>query len=60
VKEQTYQQISYPGNRISVGPDDCFALSQVLLVPDDEGKMRIAVSVGTGPLRVKFMKPEAR
>jgi hypothetical protein len=59
VKEQTYQQISYPGNRISVGPDDCFALSQVLLVPDDEGKMRIAVSVGTGPLRVKFMK-EAR
>jgi hypothetical protein len=57
--EETYQQTTYLGDRIAVGPDDCFALSQVLIVPDDEGKMRIAVSVGAGPLRVKFMK-EAR
>jgi hypothetical protein len=59
VEEESYQQTLYLADRISVGPDDCFALSQVLIVPDGEGKMRIAVSVGTGPLRVKFMK-EAR
>jgi hypothetical protein len=59
VAEETYQQTLYLGDRISVGPDDCFALSQVLIVQDDEGKMRIADSVGSGPLCVKFMK-EAR
>jgi hypothetical protein len=59
VEEETYQQTLYLGDHIDVGPDGCFALSQVLIVPDDEGKMRIAVSVGTGPLRVKLMK-EAR
>ncbi len=60
MEEETYQQTLYLGDHISVGPDGCFALSQVLIVPDDEGKTRIAVSVGAGPLRVKFMKPEAR
>jgi len=58
--EETYQQTLYLGNQISVGSDGCFVLSRVLIVPDDEDKMRIAVSVGTGPLRVKLMKPEAR
>jgi hypothetical protein len=60
VEEESYQQTLYLGDQIHVGPDGCFVLSQVLIVPDDEGKMRIAVSVGTGPLRVKFMKPEVR
>jgi hypothetical protein len=59
VEEESYQQTLYLGDQIEVGHDGCFVLSQVLIVPDDEGKMRIAVSVGTGPLRVKFMK-EAR
>jgi hypothetical protein len=56
VAEETYQQTLYLGDRIEVGPDDCFVLSQVLIVPDDEGEMRITVSVGTDPLRVRFMK----
>jgi hypothetical protein len=60
MEEETYQQTLYLGDRIDVEADGCFVLAQVLFVPDDEGKMRIAVSVGTGPLYVKFMKPEAR
>ena len=42
---------------ISVESDACFVLAQGLFAPDDTGSMRIAASVGTGPLRVKFMKP---
>jgi hypothetical protein len=57
--EETYQQTSYFGDRIDVGPDGCFVLAQLLIVPDDTSKMRIAASVGNGPLRVKFMKPNA-
>ena len=56
MEEETYQQTLYLGDQIDVGPDGCFVLSQVLFAPDDTGTMRIAGSVGTGPLRVKFMK----
>ena len=60
MEEETYQHTLYLGDRINVGHDGCFVLAQVLFAPDDTGKMRIAASVGNGPLRVKFMKPEAR
>jgi hypothetical protein len=58
-QNSAYQQTLYLGDRIEVGPDGCFVLSQVLIAPDDTDKMRIAVSVGNGPLLVTFMK-EAR
>jgi hypothetical protein len=54
---ETYQQTLYLGDRINVEPDGCFVLAQVLFARDDTGTMRIAASVGTSPLRVKFMKP---
>jgi hypothetical protein len=34
------------------------ALSLGIFAADDTGTMRIAASVGDGPLYVKFMKPE--
>jgi|HubBroStandDraft_6_1064221.scaffolds.fasta_scaffold1503593_1 hypothetical protein len=57
MEEETYQQTLYLGDRIDIEADGCFVLAQVLFAPDDMGTMRIAASVGTGPLRVKFMKP---
>jgi hypothetical protein len=56
--EETYQQTLYLGDRIEVAADDHFVLSQVIFAPDDTGTMRIAASVGDGPIYVKFMKPE--
>ena len=46
------------GNRIKVEADSRFVLAQVIFAPDDTGTMRIAASVGNGPIYVKFMKPE--
>jgi hypothetical protein len=60
MEDETYQQTLCLGDQISVEADGCFVVAQVLFAPDDSGKMRIAASVGTGPLRVKFMKPGAR
>jgi hypothetical protein len=57
MEEETYQQTLYLGDQISVESDGCFVLAQVLFAPDDTGTLRIAASVGTGPLRVQFMKP---
>jgi hypothetical protein len=56
--EDTYQQTLQLGDRIEVAADDRFVLSQVIFAPDDSGTMRIAASVGDGPIYVKFMKPE--
>jgi hypothetical protein len=56
--EETYQQTLYLGDRIEVEVDGCFILAQVTFAPDDAGTMRIAASVGGGPLYVKFMKPD--
>jgi hypothetical protein len=58
MEEETYQQALYLGDQIDVVPGGCFVLAQVHFAPDGAGKMRIAASVGTSPLRVKFMKPE--
>jgi hypothetical protein len=44
------------GSRVEAA--DCFVLAQVILAPDDTGTMRIAASVGDGPLYAKFMKSE--
>jgi hypothetical protein len=56
--EESYKQTFQLGDRIEVEADDCFNLAQVIFAPDDTGTMRIAASVGDGPLYVKFMKPE--
>jgi hypothetical protein len=56
--EETYQQVLYFGDKIEAPAEDCFVVSQLMIVPDDAGKMRIAASVGTGPVYVKFMKSE--
>jgi hypothetical protein len=56
--EESYKQTFQLGDRIEVEADDCFNLAQVIFAPDDTGTMRIAASVGSGPLYVKFMKPE--
>jgi hypothetical protein len=58
VAEETYKQTFHLGDRIEVEADDCFDLARVIIAPDDTGTMRVAVSVGNGPLYVKFMKPE--
>ena len=56
--EETYKQTLHLGDQIEVEADGCFDLAQVIFAPDDTGTMRIAASVGDGPLYVKFMKPE--
>ena len=56
--DETYRQTLYLGDRIEVEANDCFVLAQVIFARDDTGTMRIAASVGDGPLYVKFMKPE--
>jgi hypothetical protein len=56
--EETYKHSLHLGDRIEVEADDCFNLAQVIFAPDDTGTMRIAASVGDGPLYVKFMKSE--
>lgn len=56
--EETYKHTLHLGDQIEVEAEDCFALAHVIFAPDDTGTMRIAASVGDGPLYVKFMKPE--
>ena len=56
--EETYKQTLHLGDRVEVEGDDCFVLAQVIFAPDDTGTMRIAASVGSGSIYVKFMKPE--
>jgi hypothetical protein len=56
--EETHQQTFYLGDQIDMEADDCFDLAHVIFAPDDTGTMRVAPSVGDGPLYVKFMKPE--
>lgn len=58
MEEETYQQILYFGDQIEAPAEDCFVISKMMIVPDD-GRMRIAVSVGNGPMYVKAMKPSA-
>ena len=58
MEERPYRQTLYLGNRIEVEADCRFVLAQVIFAPDDTGMMRIAASVGNGPIYVKFMKPE--
>jgi hypothetical protein len=59
MEEGPYRQTLYLGDRVKVEADDCFDLARVIFAPDDTGTMRIAASVGDGPIYVKFMKPEA-
>jgi hypothetical protein len=56
MEEGPYRQTLYLGNRIKVEADSRFVLAQVIFAPDDTGTMRIAASVGDGPLYVKFME----
>jgi hypothetical protein len=56
--EETYKQTLHLGDQIAVDADDCFNLAQVIFATDDTDTMRIAASVGDGPLSVKFMKSE--
>jgi hypothetical protein len=56
--EESYKQTFQLGDRIEIEADDCFNLAQVIFAPDDTGTMRIAASVGEGPLYVKFMNSE--
>jgi hypothetical protein len=56
--DETYKQTLHLGDRTEVEADDCFNLAQVIFARDDTGTMRIAASVGNGPLYVKFMKSE--
>jgi hypothetical protein len=55
--EETYRQTFQLGDQIAVEADDCFNLAQLIFAPDT-GTLRIAASVGSGPMYVKFMKPE--
>ena len=57
--EETFQMTFYLGDRIEPVSDDSFDLAHVIFAPDDTGAMRIAASVGDGPLYVTFMNPEA-
>jgi hypothetical protein len=54
--EETYEQSLHLGDRIEVETDGSFALTQAIFARDDTGTMRIAASVGDGPLYVKFME----
>jgi hypothetical protein len=56
--EETYKHTLHLGDQIEVEADDCFVLARVIFARDDTGTMRIAASVGGGPLDVRFMKPE--
>lgn len=56
--EESYKQTFLLGDRIEIEADDCFNLAQAIFAPDDTGAMRIAASVGDGPIYVKFMKSE--
>jgi hypothetical protein len=58
MEEGPYRQTLYLGDRVEVEGEDCFVLLRVIFAPDDTGTMRIAASVGNGPIYVKFMKPE--
>jgi hypothetical protein len=60
VDEETYRQTLYLGDQIDVEAEDCCLLSEVLFVAAGAtNKIRITVSVGTGPLRLKSMKSKA-
>jgi hypothetical protein len=56
--DETYRQTLCLADQIAVEGDGWFVLAHVIFAPDDTGTMRIAASVGDGPLYVKFMKPE--
>jgi hypothetical protein len=54
VKEETYQQTLYFGDKIDAEEDASFVLSQVLFIAaGDTDAVRIARSVGNGELRLK-------
>jgi hypothetical protein len=52
------QRITNLGRTETRGAFYCFNLAQAIFAQDDTGMMRVAASVGDGPLYVKFMKSE--